>query len=69
MFYLVVQDVVKKQTVVIKDVQSRELAVRTHQKFYAETYRDPKFLLQLHEARDHEELFRRFPQYRDYQTR
>lgn len=69
MFYLVVQDVVKKKTLVIKEVTQRGLAVQTHQKFYAETYRDPKFLLQLHEARDHEELFRRFPQYRDFQRR
>lgn len=72
MFFLVLRDEPANRTLKIIDVKpqaspqkTKELALLAHQKFYASTRRDPRYLLQLHEAQDHEELFHRYPQYAD----
>lgn len=65
MWYLVLRDNSVNRTLKVVEVKTQELALLTHQKFYSSTRRDPKYLLQLHEARSHEELFFKFPQYSD----
>jgi len=68
MWYLVLRDERENQTLKVVEVKTQELALLTHQKFYASTRREPRYLLQLHEAKDHQELFHKFPQYADVRT-
>jgi len=65
MWYLVLRDDPANKTLKIVEVKTKELALLTHQKFYASTRREPRYLLKIHEANSHEELFNKYPQYGD----
>lgn len=65
MWYLVLRDDAASKTLKVVEVKTKGLALLAHQKFYAETRRDPRYLLKIHEASNHEELFNKYPQYAD----